>query len=137
MSKETFKAFARNHPELASAVMKGEASWQKFYELYDIYGENNRVWDSYFTTAVSAASASTIDSTLQSSALPSSTFQPSAFRDFFNTFKNIDLDSVQKGVTNLQKTVGLLQDIGLGTKNQSNIPSSSYEPRPMYKYFED
>lgn len=121
MSKETFKLFARNHPELASAVMKGQASWQKLYELYDIYGETNSVWDSYFNTV------KTVEST----------FQPNTFRDFFNTFKNIDLDSVQKGVNNLQKTVGLLQDIGLGSKNRNQAADSSYEPRPMYKYFED
>lgn len=122
MSKETFKTFARNHPELANTVMKGETTWQKLYELYDIYGEDSSVWNSYFSTALSNASQST--------------FEPSAFKDFFNTFKNIDLDSVQKGVTNLQKTVGLLQDIGLG--NRPTQPSTSmYEPRPMYKYFED
>ena len=29
MSKETFKAFARSHPELATSVMKNNATWQK------------------------------------------------------------------------------------------------------------
>ena len=48
--------------------------------------------------------------------------------------KNIDLESVQKGVTNLQKTLGLLQELGIGS-NKNNI--SQYEPRPIYKYFED
>lgn len=123
MSKETFKEFARNHPELATTVMKGDTSWQKLYELYDIYGETGDVWNNYLTRS------STIE--------PASTFQPSTFRDFFNTFKNIDLDSVQKGVTNLQKTVGLLQDIGLGRTSTSNQSNPNYEPRPMYKYFED
>lgn len=123
MSKETFKEFARNHPELATTVMKGDTSWQKLYELYDIYGETGDVWNNYLIRS------STIEQ--------ASTFQPSTFRDFFNTFKNIDLDSVQKGVTNLQKTVGLLQDIGLGKTSNSNQSNQNYEPRPMYKYFED
>ena len=47
--------------------------------------------------------------------------------------KKVDLDSVQKGVNNLQKTIGLLQDIGIGSKTK--VPT--YEPRPMYKYFDD
>lgn len=47
--------------------------------------------------------------------------------------RKVDLDSVQKGVTNLQKTIGLLQDIGIGSKAQQ----STYEPRPLYKYFDD
>ena len=33
----------------------------------------------------------------------------------------------------MQKTIGLLQDIGIGSK--TNAPT--YEPRPMYKYFDD
>ena len=47
--------------------------------------------------------------------------------------KNVDLESVQKGVTNLQKTIGLLQDIGIGAATKEKV----YEPRPMYKYFDD
>lgn len=126
MSKETFKIFARSHPELATTVMKGETSWQKLYELYDIYGENNSIWDNYLSPII--RNETTITETA---------FQPNTFKDFFNTFKNIDLDSVQKGVTNLQKTVGLLQDIGLGSKAPQTATRNTYEPRPMYRYFED
>ena len=56
-------------------------------------------------------------------------------KDLFNTIKNVDLDSVQKGITNIQKTIGLLQDIGVG--GSKNVPEQVYRPRPMYKYFED
>ena len=38
MSKESFKDFARLHPELATQVVNNKISWQKLYELYDIYG---------------------------------------------------------------------------------------------------
>ena len=34
MSKETFKVFARSHPELATQVINNTTSWQKLYELY-------------------------------------------------------------------------------------------------------
>ena len=50
------------------------------------------------------------------------------------SIKNIDLNSVQKGITNIQKALGLLQDIGLG--NSNNV-SNTYEPRPMYQHFDD
>ena len=119
MSKETFKIFARNHPELAQSVLKDEVSWQKLYELYEIYGENSQIWDSY------TSSRSFVNKVKSTS---------SSFKDLFNAVKNIDLDSIQKGVTNLQKTIGLLQDIGLTNKKPA---VSNYEPRPMYKYFED
>ena len=36
MSKESFKNFARLHPELATQVVNNKISWQKLYELYDI-----------------------------------------------------------------------------------------------------
>lgn len=115
MSKETFKSFARNHPELARNVLNGKTSWQKLYELYDIYGENNPIWNDFIENVVPTTK--------------------STFKDLLNTVRNIDMESVQKGVTNLQKTIGLLQDIGVGsTPKDSQI---SYEPRPLYKYFED
>lgn len=115
MSKETFKSFAKVHPELAKSVLTGKTSWQKLYELYDIYGENNSIWDDFIEPVTATAQ--------------------STFKDLFNTFRNLDMDSVQKGVTNLQKTIGLLQDIGLG--NNQATQKNTYEPRPMYQYFED
>lgn len=118
MSKDTFKSFARLHPELANTVLSGNATWQQLYELYEIYGENNRVWDRYFTM-------STVSDNITSSA--------GTLKDFVNTFKNLDMDSVQKGITNIQKTIGLLQDIGIGSRKET-LP---YEAKPIYQRFED
>lgn len=120
MSKEAFKIFARSHPELASQVLNNTTTWQKLFELYEIYGENNAVWNSFFSTT-----------SPQSVATSSS---PTTIKDLINIVRNIDLDSVQKGVNNLQKTIGLLQDIGLGSTSK---PTDVYEPRPLYQYFED
>ena len=44
MSKETFKAFVKQHPELAQYVRNQQMTWQKFYELYDLYGEDDQVF---------------------------------------------------------------------------------------------
>lgn len=118
MSKDQFKSFARIHPELANTVLKGNATWQQLYELYEIYGENNTVWNRYFSTPSVADNISTSATTI---------------KDFVNTFKNLDMDSVQKGINNIQKTIGLLQDMGLGSHRDS-LP---YEPRPIYQRFED
>lgn len=114
MSKEAFKNFARKHVELANVVLEGNISWQQLYELYEIYGEDNVIWNKYFTNKITdniVGGASTM-------------------KDFITTFKNIDMDSVQKGITNIQKTINLLQDIGIGNSNK-------YEARPIYKRFED
>ena len=113
MSKELFKSFVRLHPELGTAVMNNKTTWQKLYEIYDMYGEDSSIWDKYFTNT--------------------SVTKTSSFSDLIEMVKNIDLDSVQKGVNNLQKTIGLLQDIGIGTAVKDKV----YEPRPLYKHFED
>ena len=47
MSKEGFKIFARNNPNLARKVNANEISWQKLYEMYELYGENSNVWNDY------------------------------------------------------------------------------------------
>ncbi len=117
MSKDTFKSFARLHPELADVVLSGTASWQQLYEIFEIYGSNNSIWNNYLKGSITdniASGATTI-------------------KDFVNTFKNIDMDSVQKGITNIQKTIGLLQDIGIGNRSSNSL----YEAKPIYKRFED
>lgn len=124
MSKESFKSFARRHSELADYIIKGKTDWQKLYELYEIYGENSSVWDEYFSNNYLPSTRNNME-----------TGQDMNFKDLFNTIKNVDLESVQKGITNIQKTIGLLQDIGVGSSKTT--PNSTYEPRPIYKYFED
>ena len=49
MSKESFKTFARNNPELSNSVLENKVTWQQLYELYEIYGEDNSVWNKYLT----------------------------------------------------------------------------------------
>lgn len=119
MSKETFKSFVRSYPELGNSVMDNKTSWQKLYELYELYGEDSNVWDKYIVR--------------KDSSLISNNSRESSFTELINMIKKVDLDSVQKGVSNLQKTIGLLQDIGIGSKAQEPV----YEPRPLYKYFDD
>ena len=123
MSKDTFKVFVKNHPELASYVMNNKVSWQQFYELYDLYGEDNSVWDNYIKKSTITTQRNITNS------------KENAMGELIKMVKNVDLASVQKTVGNLQKTIGLLQDLGIGTAAAST--SKSYEARPMYRYFED
>ena len=120
MSKESFKMFARQHPGLASRVLDGSVTWQKLYELYDIYGESSNIWDKFLTSGNEIQEVKPLKDT--------------TVGDIFRTIKNVDLTSVQKGIENIEKTIGLIEN--LGTDNKTNI-TNSYEARPMYKYFED
>ena len=110
MSKESFKIFAKNNPSLADHVISGSISWQQLYELYEIYGENNSIWNKYIK---------------QPSITDNITSSTSTIKDFIDTFKNIDMSSVQQGINNIQKTINLLQDIGISNKTSN----------PIYKRF--
>lgn len=120
--KEQFKTFVKSHPELIRHVKNGSMTWQKFYEIYDMYGDDEKVWSEYFfneTTSTAAGAASVL-----------------GISEIFNWLKKIDLDNVRSGIGNIQKVVGLLQDF---TKKDepNNTNSSEYRPRPIYRSFED
>lgn len=111
--KEEFKEFIKNHPELIKYVKSGDMSWQKFFEIYSIYGNDKTIWNKYFNEEK-----------------PSNNMSVS---DLINMVKNVDLDSVQKNITNISKALELVQS--LITKDE--IPTDTYTPRPLYKKFED
>lgn len=123
MSKETFKSFVGRNPSLISYVNKGEMTWQKFYEMYDLYGENNNVWKKYKEEGDTHSESS------------STLLGDTSLKEIFNTLKKVDLETVRRGVDGLSKAVNLLQDFS--SNKQTNNSTSSYERRPMYRYFED
>ena len=115
--KDEFKDFVKKNPKLLNYVKNGESSWQKFYEIYDLYGEDKEAWKDYLPIAISGAAASAI-----------------GFTDVLNWVKGINLDSFQNSIGNLQRVLGVVQDLG----GKDDIkPKEEYKPRPMYKHFED
>ena len=42
---DNFKQFVKNNPSFASYIKDGTMTWQTFYELYDMYGEESSIWD--------------------------------------------------------------------------------------------
>lgn len=114
MAKEEFKAFVQKNPKLISYVKDGSMTWQKFYEMHDLYGEDNPVWDDYLGKVTEVAAATTGAASLT------------------DLVKNIDLDSIQSGVNSMQRILGLFQDIG-----NNKTKKEEYKPRPLYKHFED
>lgn len=119
--KEEFKDFVKHNPRLLKFVKNGEMTWQKFYEMYDMYGQDESVWKDYLS--VSAATAATAAATSFS------------FNDMVNWVKNIDLDSVQTGIGNLQRVIGMVQD--LTNKDTKEVKKEEYKPRPLYHHFDD
>jgi len=126
VAKEDFKRFVRSHPELIQHVNSGNMSWQKFYEMYDIYGENNSIWLKYqhIDTVDNVSSATNLKTA-------ATTVGDTSLKDLFNMVKKIDLESVRKGAEGLQKAIALVQDFG------SSKPTNNYQARPLYKHLED
>ncbi len=122
MSKEEFKSFVRKNPSLIKYVNNNSMTWQKFYEMYDMYGESNDIWNNYLNT--------TSSNIVKTNTLSSS---ENAFRELVNTVKTINLEKVQKGINSLQKTISLVQELG----SSNNTTPKEYERRPIYKHFED
>lgn len=117
MKKEEFKEFVKKNPILLKHVKNGSMTWQKFYEMYDMYGEDNSIWKDYL-------SSDSINSVVNSSAL-----------GLFDFIKNLDFDSIQNGVNSMQRVLSLLQD--MSNKSTAKTNSTEYTARPLYKHFED
>ena len=98
--KEEFKEFVRKNPRLVKYVKEGNSSWQKFYEIYDLYGEDKEAWKDYLPVAAAATATATL-----------------GIADFMNWFKSMDLDSIQNGVNSLQRVLGVVQDLSIKDDN--------------------
>ncbi len=88
--KDEFKKFILNKPELIDYVQSNKTTWQKLFELYDLYGEDNSVWDKY---KVSKVLPSELD-----------------LKGIISTLKNINLDSLEENISSIQKVVGLVEE---------------------------
>lgn len=110
--KEDFKNFVNNHKELIRYVNTDKMTWQKFYDMYNLYGENSDIWDEYLKKEENKSSIS--------------------FSDILDSIKKLDPDEVQKNINSLNKILSLIST--LVTKEESK---QEYEPMPLYKKFED
>ena len=113
-NKEAFKNFARKHPELVSHIKSGNMSWQKFYEIYDIYGEDEKAWSSYLSKKT----------------------DPVINENITNKLKNIDMNSIQEHIKTAQKALSLVSE--LTAKGSTNVANAVPKvPRPINQFFED
>lgn len=110
--KEDFKNFVNNHKELIKYVNNDKMTWQKFYDMYNLYGENNDVWDEYLKKEDNKSTIS--------------------LEGIINSIKKLDPNEVQKNINSLNKILSLIS-----TLVSKEEPKEEYEPMPLYKKFED
>ncbi len=116
MSIESFKQFVRDNPYLVNYVKNNKMTWQKFYEIFDLYGENDSIWNEFKNNTESNTNISNLGNT---------------FKEIINLVKGIDLNSVQKALTSLDKAIEAFK--GFNNHDETEI----YQERPKNKYFED
>ena len=119
---DNFKLFVKNNPNLITYVKNNTMSWQKFYELYDLYGEDNSVWNEYLNKET------TVNTTKTESK------KSSKFSDILDMAKNLDTNKLQDSISSVQKAIGLIGDILVKDKKPD---ASTYNPRPIYRRFDD
>ena len=119
---DNFKLFVKNNPNLITYVRNNTMSWQKFYELYDLYGEDNNVWNEYLNK----------DTTVNTTKTESK--KSNNFSDILDMAKNLDTNKLQDGISSVQKAIGLIGDILVKDKKPD---ASTYNPRPIYRRFDD
>ena len=118
---ENFKTFVKNNPTLVTHVRNGNMSWQNFYELYDLYGENEEIWKNY----LSKENKKTVSE--------NKTRSGNTFSSILEMAKNIDTNKLQDGITSIQKAISLFGDMIIKDKTEAK----TYSPRPIYRRFDD
>ena len=111
--KESFKLFAKKHPELITYLNNNkDMSWQKLYEIYDIYGEDENTWKPYLT-------------------------KNEADTNIRDVLKQIDMNKMKEHINTAQKALNLIKE--LTTKGAESVASIKGPtiPRPLTKFFGD
>ena len=116
-TKEKFKDFVKKNPVLLKYVQNNRMTWQKFYEMYDMYGEDESAWKDFLKGKDESSFASTLG--------------------LFDFIKNLDVDNIQSSINSMQRVVSLLQEMTSKNSNQASNSMENYKPRPVYKHFED
>ncbi len=83
MEIDDFKAFVRTIPSIKEDVVNGRYTWQQLYEFYVLYGEDDKMWESYKKSQIDLSG-------------------------ILEILKNIDLDALAKSMEGLQKILDLI-----------------------------
>ncbi len=122
-TKDNFKEFASRNKYLASSVTSGKTSWQKLFELYDIYGEESDVWNE-FKNIRKVKEETKLSDTVKS---------------VVDNIKNIDVDKLEENIGSLQKALGFLEEIMVSKdKDKKESKTTSKKSlKDIERFFDD
>ena len=107
--KEKFIGFVKENPELINYIKNNKGTWQELYEVYSIYGEDEKIWNKYVIND-----------------------ENKGVNELIKLVKNVNLDGIKSTVEGLQKVISILQDIS-GKKENNEI----YEKTRKYENLDD
>lgn len=111
MSKlDSFKKFISNHQEFIDIVKSGESTWQSLYELYDLYGEKEEIWNRYIHSKKETFS----------------------IKGLLNTIKSIDISSLEENINSIQKAVTLVEELTKETKKEEKTKGKETKIDNLY-----
>lgn len=118
---EAFKLFVRNNGHLVKHVESGTMTWQKFYEIWDLYGEDNKVWDQYKLDIQNTSTSN------------------ESITDIVAMIKRFNVDDIKNVVRSISNVISLVQDFTNKNDKPKEIPNAKepYQPRAIYRKFED
>lgn len=119
--KDEFKEFIKSKPELVDYVKSKEYTWQDFYEVYDLYGKDESVWEKYRE---------------KKSDSESDDRKNASITELTNLVKNINIDNVQKYINNAQKAINVISEL-TAKKPVDTISTVAKTPRVINKFFGD
>lgn len=112
--KEAFKNFVKNNPKLINYIKDNDGSMQKLYEVYDVYGEDDKVWEEYLKDRSSIN-----------------------LNNISNIVKNIDMNSIKGHINTAQKALSLVQELTGKVNEGVKTIKKPLAPKPLDKFFED
>lgn len=80
---EKFKSFMRSIPDIKEEVVKGRYTWQQLYEIYDVYGEDDKFWLAYKSSGID-------------------------LKGLLDVIKNVDLNALSKSFDGINKVLELI-----------------------------
>lgn len=124
--KEDFKKFVSTHPSLVNVVRDKRHTWQDLFEVYDLYGDDESLWNNYLSNP---------DISLKEADVPKD--KVGSLAELSRLFKNVNIENVQKYIDTAQKAIGVIQEL-TGSKAAASVASKGPEvARPINKIFED
>ena len=120
--KDEFKEFIKSKPELVDLVKNKKYTWQDFYEVYDLYGKDESVWEKY------KENKDNIESDDRKNA---------SITELTNLVKNINIDNVQKYINNAQKAINVISELTAKKTSADTVQTIAKTPRVINKFFGD